>query len=142
MQVALGGVDGSHMTTDEDSPEASCSIHEDPIGPEAGDRSPACSGHRRAQASPKKSALRWLHRDGAAAGTTTLLQDAIASLPVPADDGDLFVWAGCEFSAFKAIRNRVRKHWKLARSNHLVASYWRRGSSEDGAAQIESAAET
>lgn len=99
----------------------------------------ADAAEEQAIANRTKIELRWLHRDGAAAGTTTLLQDAVASLPEPPGDGDLFVWAGCEFSASKAIRDHVTKHWKLARSNHLVASYWRLGSSEDGAAQLESA---
>lgn len=74
--------------------------------------------------------VRWLHRDGAAPGTTTLLEDAIAALPEPAAD-DLFAWVSCEFSAFKAIRAHVRKRMNLPRERHLVTAYWRRGSSED-----------
>ncbi|MBE0694218.1 MAG: siderophore-interacting protein [Aquamicrobium sp.] len=81
--------------------------------------------------------VRWLHRDGAAPGTTTLLPDAITALPAPAQGDDLFVWASCEFCAFKAIRAHVRKQWKLAKENHLVTSYWRRGSSEDTAGRLD-----
>ena len=83
--------------------------------------------------------VRWLHRDGAAPGTTTLLPDAVMALPGPAQGDDLFVWASCEFSAFKAIRAHVRKQWNLAKENHLVTSYWRRGSSEETAGHPDAA---
>ena len=83
--------------------------------------------------------VRWLHRDGAAPGTTTLLPDAVMALPAPAQGDDLFVWASCEFSAFKAIRAHVRKQWNLAKENHLVTSYWRRGSSEETAGHPDAA---
>ncbi|WP_416355218.1 siderophore-interacting protein [Aureimonas phyllosphaerae] len=74
--------------------------------------------------------LRWLHRNGTPAGTTTLLQDAaraaadtVASAP--------FVWAGCEFEAFKAIRRFCRKDLGLKKNQHLVVAYWRRGRRQD-----------
>ncbi|SFJ26965.1 NADPH-dependent ferric siderophore reductase, contains FAD-binding and SIP domains [Phyllobacterium sp. CL33Tsu] len=70
--------------------------------------------------------LVWLHRSGAAAATTDLLPEAVAKVVFPTDVR-VFVWAGCEFSAFKSIRNHVRKERKLAREEHLVVSYWRRG---------------
>jgi NADPH-dependent ferric siderophore reductase len=86
---------------------------------------------------PEGFELRWLHRNGAAPGTTTLLADAVRSVPVPADAGTVFVWAGCEFAAFKTIRAYVRKELKLAKEQHLVTSYWRRGVSEDGASRLD-----
>jgi len=74
--------------------------------------------------------VRWLHRNGADAGT--LLQDAVRAQPAPADDDDVFVWVSCEFAAFKAIRAHLRKHWGRPKERHLITAYWRRGSSEDG----------
>jgi NADPH-dependent ferric siderophore reductase len=41
---------------------------------------------------------------------------------------DGYVWAGCEFSDFKAIRRHCRRTLKLDRQRHSVAAYWRKGS--------------
>lgn len=71
--------------------------------------------------------LQWLHRNGRKAGTTTLLQDAVRSVEFPRDQQRIFAWAGCEFTAFKAIRGYLRKERKLDRKQHLVVSYWRQG---------------
>ncbi len=71
--------------------------------------------------------VRWLHRDGAAAGTTNLLEDAVRAVSLPVDDEKIYVWVGCEFASFRAIRQYVRKERKLTRDQHLVAAYWRRG---------------
>ncbi|EJN02182.1 siderophore-interacting protein [Phyllobacterium sp. YR531] len=75
--------------------------------------------------------VQWLHRNGVDAGTTTLLQDAVKLVRLPSNGEQIFVWSGCEFSAFKAIRSYVRKHLKLERNQHLVVSYWRRGVAEE-----------
>ena len=75
--------------------------------------------------------LVWLHRNGREAGTTTLLQDAVREVEFPSGDERIFVWSGCEFNAFKAIRSHVRKERKLERTQHLVVSYWRRGVAEE-----------
>lgn len=69
----------------------------------------------------------WLHRNGQQAGTTSLLQEAVEAVQFPSDGSRIFAWTGCEFSAFKAIRNFLRKERKLRREEHLVVSYWRRG---------------
>lgn len=74
--------------------------------------------------------LEWLSRNGRDAGTTGLLPDALKALSLRGDDLDLFVWAGCEFSAFKAIRGHLRKEIGLPTKQHLVVSYWRRGVAE------------
>lgn len=68
--------------------------------------------------------VEWLHRRGAAPGTTRLLVEALARRQ-PSDD--LYVWAGCEFDAFRDIRRHVRSIWKMPRDRHMVAAYWRRG---------------
>ncbi len=75
--------------------------------------------------------LQWLHRNGAEAGTTTLLEDAVKAVPLPSDGERIFVWSGCEFDGFKAIRKYIRKDLKLERTQHLVVSYWRRGVADD-----------
>lgn len=68
--------------------------------------------------------VEWLHRRGAAPGTTDMLAQALARRqPV---DG-LYVWAGCEFAAFRALRRHVRSDWKLPRNRHMITAYWRRG---------------
>ncbi|WP_264478351.1 siderophore-interacting protein [Microvirga rosea] len=38
--------------------------------------------------------VRWLHRNGAEAGTTTLLQDAFSTLIWPDHDVQLYLWPG------------------------------------------------
>ena len=68
--------------------------------------------------------VEWLHRHGAAPGTKRRLVEALARRQ-PSDD--LYVWAGCEFDAFRDIRRHVRSIWKMPRDRHMVAAYWRRG---------------
>ncbi|CAA2101672.1 Vibriobactin utilization protein ViuB [Methylobacterium bullatum] len=74
--------------------------------------------------------LRWLHRNGAPPGTTTLLADAVRAIPFP-QDRTVFAWAGSEFDAFKALRTHWRKTCGLTRDQHLAVAYWRRGADED-----------
>lgn len=71
--------------------------------------------------------LRWLSRGGRAAGSTTLLTDAVRALDFPCDDASVFVWAGCEHTAARQIRAHLRKERGLQRRDSLVAAYWRRG---------------
>ncbi|NHF74009.1 siderophore-interacting protein [Paracoccus xiamenensis] len=75
--------------------------------------------------------IRWLHRNGAAPGTTKLLPDAVRAVEFPSDGSSVFAWAGCEFSAFKEIRSYMRKERGLKKGESLIVSYWRRGKSED-----------
>ncbi len=76
-------------------------------------------------------AIRWLHRNGAAAGTTTLLADAIRGTAFPEGDTPIFVWAACELDGFKTIRAHLRKERGVKKSQHIVVSYWRRGKTDD-----------
>lgn len=72
--------------------------------------------------------LQWLHRNGAEAGTTSLLIDAVRSVaPKQIEGKRVFAWAGCEFDAFKAIRAFWRKECGLKRDDHMAVAYWRRG---------------
>lgn len=65
----------------------------------------------------------WLHRDGATAGTTTLLADAVRSLPWP--DGTPYVWGGGESRAMTAVRRYVRDERGLSREAVSLVAYWR-----------------
>lgn len=71
--------------------------------------------------------VRWLLRDGRDAGTTSLLEKAIAAVELPTGEGTAFIWVGCEFTAYKAIRRQIRSRLALDRSNHLVVPYWQAG---------------
>jgi NADPH-dependent ferric siderophore reductase len=78
---------------------------------------------------PPGMELRWLHRQGRAPGTTTLLPDAVRAVTIPGDR-PVFAWAGVEFEAFRAIRSHWRKDCGLDKSHHLAVAYWRRGKAE------------
>jgi NADPH-dependent ferric siderophore reductase len=80
---------------------------------------------------PEGIEIRWLHRHGAAPGTTTLLPNAFEAIEWPRDDVDIYLWAAMEYSAFKTIRAAARKRLRPDRDSHLIVSYWRRGSSEE-----------
>lgn len=75
--------------------------------------------------------IRWLHRNGAAAGTTALLADAIRETPLPEQGTSVFAWVACELDGFKAIRAHLRKERGLKKGQHLVVAYWRRGKTDD-----------
>ena len=79
------------------------------------------------------AAIHWLHREGADAGTTTLLAEAVSGVAWPEDGTAVFAWAGCEHGAARAIRTYLRAERGLAREQHLVVAYWRRGASGDNA---------
>lgn len=74
--------------------------------------------------------VKWLHRNGAASGTTALLIEAIRAADFPAE-GSVFVWAAAEFEAFRSIRTHLRKERGLSADRQLVVAYWRKGSTED-----------
>jgi NADPH-dependent ferric siderophore reductase len=65
----------------------------------------------------------WLHRDGASAGTTTLLADAVAASVWP--DGTPYVWGGGESHAMTAVRRHVRDARGLDRTHVSLVAYWR-----------------
>ncbi|HEV2503523.1 MAG TPA: siderophore-interacting protein [Mesorhizobium sp.] len=73
----------------------------------------------------------WLYRNGAAAGTTSLLIDAVRSSILPDDGSSVYIWAGCEFAAFRQIRSHCRGELGLKKEQHLVVSYWNRGNSSE-----------
>ena len=75
----------------------------------------------------------WLHRNGAPAGTTNLLETAVRAVGLPDNGEKIYLWVGCEFASFRAIRAYARKERKLHRDQHLVMTYWRRGFEGDDA---------
>ncbi|WP_119255900.1 siderophore-interacting protein [Shinella zoogloeoides] len=81
-------------------------------------------------AAPPGIEVVWVLRDGKAAGTTTLLIDAVRATAFPAEGEKVYLWAGCEFEAFRAIRAFARQEKALTGDEHLVVSYWRRGTVE------------
>ena len=80
---------------------------------------------------PSGFEIRWLHRDGAAPGTTTLLADALRLVAFPSDHDALFCWIGAEFSAFRDMRAYLRSEIGLPASRVIAFSHWRRGMSEE-----------
>lgn len=72
--------------------------------------------------------LTWLHRNGAAPGTTTLLADAVRALPKP--EGTIYTLAGGEANSLRPIRAYMKEagydpeltsfsgHWKLGIADH------------------------
>lgn len=68
----------------------------------------------------------WLHRGDAEPGAR--LAAAVAEV---APDTATTVWAGCEFTAFVAIRRALRGALAHPRERHLVTAYWRRGTAGD-----------
>lgn len=75
--------------------------------------------------------IRWLHRDGAAPGTTKLLADALRKVTLPSDHDALFCWIGTEFSAFRNMRAYLRSEIGLSAARVIAFSHWRRGMSEE-----------
>lgn len=69
----------------------------------------------------------WLHRDGADAGTTTLLPDAVRAAAWPG--GTPYVWGGGESRAMTAVRKYVRHEVGLPREAVSLVAYWRHDSS-------------
>lgn len=66
----------------------------------------------------------WLHRDGAAPGTTTLLEQAVRASTI---DADTFVWCGGEATSLVPLRRYLRRELGLPKAQAEVAGYWRRG---------------
>ncbi len=69
----------------------------------------------------------WLYRNGAPAGTTTLLADAVRAMPWPG--GTPYVWGGGESRAMTSVRRYVRGDVGLTREQVSLVAYWRHASS-------------
>lgn len=69
--------------------------------------------------------LTWMHRNGAPAGTMGLVENAIKSALEEADT-DTFVWAGCERSEAKRIRDFLKTERGHDRHKMSIGAYWER----------------
>jgi NADPH-dependent ferric siderophore reductase len=67
----------------------------------------------------------WAHRNGAEAGTTTVLSDALKTMRLPA--GDYYAWVACESLAAKALRAQLIADHGANPKWMRCAGYWRRG---------------
>ncbi|WP_127090557.1 siderophore-interacting protein [Aquabacter cavernae] len=74
--------------------------------------------------------LVYLHRAGAAAGTTTLLQDAVTSMPWPIT-GRVCAWVAAESASARLLRTYLRDTRHLPPRDLVVVGYWKRGMSEN-----------
>jgi NADPH-dependent ferric siderophore reductase len=71
----------------------------------------------------------WLHRDGAAPGTTTGLPDAVRALTWPG--GTPYVWGGGESRTMTQVRRYVRHEIGLPRDAVTLQAYWRHPNHSD-----------
>nr|WP_163502125.1 siderophore-interacting protein [Halomonas socia] len=78
--------------------------------------------------------LRWLLRNDAEPGTTSMLVDAVRAVEMPPAGTRIHAMAGVEYAAFKAIRRYWREELKLDKKDVLPVAYWRRGRAEGEAA--------
>ncbi|QSQ28124.1 siderophore-interacting protein [Pyxidicoccus parkwayensis] len=69
--------------------------------------------------------LTWLHRNGAAPGATSLLEQAVRGLTLPPGDG--FVWAAGESNAMRNIRDYFVNERGIHKPWVRVTGYWKRG---------------
>ena len=67
--------------------------------------------------------VHWCFRRGAPAGTTTLLVDAVRSMPWPS--GNAYAWGGAESRCITAVRRHVRDERGLAAEAVSMTGYWR-----------------
>lgn len=86
----------------------------------------ADAGEAQELASAASVDLRWLHREGAPAGTTTLLDAALDAVDVPEDTADVRVFAGCEQATARRLRAHMMRRG-LDKARCSIAAYWRLG---------------
>lgn len=78
---------------------------------------------------PGDLTIHWLHRDGAAPGSTTLLDEAVHAWVFPPGRVQAFVHG--ESALLKSVRPYLLDG-RVARSDISVSAYWRRGETEEG----------
>ncbi|MET0602347.1 MAG: siderophore-interacting protein [Baekduia sp.] len=77
-----------------------------------------------ALATPPHADLRWVHRDGADAATTTHLADALRELPLPAGPGQ--AWGAAESTIARTVREVLRDERGMERKLVSAKGYWLR----------------
>ncbi|MAS33199.1 MAG: NADPH-dependent ferric siderophore reductase [Anaerolineaceae bacterium] len=78
---------------------------------------------------PANVQLTWLHRDGAAPGRNTLLEDAVRAVDLP--ESGVFAWVAAESAAVRAIRTYLRTERGYNRNNLYAVPYWKAGVAEE-----------
>lgn len=89
----------------------------------------ASADERQALPDRPNTEVRWQFRDGAEAGTTTLLVDAVRTLEP--FEGTPYVWGGGETKAMTAVRRHVRDERGLDRDAVALIAYWRHKATAD-----------
>ncbi|WP_367128667.1 siderophore-interacting protein [Saccharothrix sp. HUAS TT1] len=77
-------------------------------------------------AAPEDVEVRWLHRGAAPAGTVDLLERAVRAIRVPEGER-LYAWIAGEAGSIKPLRRWVRDELGLAKADHDITGYWKRG---------------
>ena len=72
--------------------------------------------------------ITWLHRDGAEAGTTDLLEKALRGVQLPPGEG--FTWVAGEAASLRPIRDHLLNERGLNKSWVRVTGYWKRGAAD------------
>ncbi|MFZ4893860.1 siderophore-interacting protein [Plantibacter sp. Mn2098] len=90
----------------------------------------ADAAEEQALQAPEGFEVRWLHRDGEAPGSTTLLTDAVELLDFPTASETVRVWVGAESETVRAIRVHLRLGIGFDRREQLIIGYWSRGIDE------------
>ena len=85
--------------------------------------------HKQELIVPEGVELTWLLRNGAAAGTTTLLFDALKAATWW--EGKVFAWVAGEANSLTPIRRWLRKDKELPRDQVEVTGYWKRQEEQD-----------
>lgn len=67
--------------------------------------------------------ITWCRRNGAPAGTTDALVEAVRALQLP--DGQGFAWGGAESRAMTAVRKHLRTERAMTRQQVSMVAYWR-----------------
>ena len=80
-------------------------------------------------ASAANLTVHWLHRDPAAPGTTTLLDQAVRAWAFP--DGRVQAFVHGESALLKSVRPYLLDG-RVAREDFSVSAYWRHGATEEG----------
>ncbi|MFC8724643.1 SIP domain-containing protein [Streptomyces bacillaris] len=89
--------------------------------------------HRQELPTDADAVVTWLSRDGAPAGTTDLLEQAVRSMEwLP---GSVYVWAAGEAVTLKGIRRHVSVDRQVPRERMDFTGYWRRAEPAPGAAE-------
>jgi len=78
---------------------------------------------------PEQFELRWLLRNGAPAGYSQLLVEAVMQITPPA--APIFAWVAAENNVTVTIRNYWRAAWGLARNQIEAIPFWKAGAAEE-----------